>query len=434
MAKTSRNMIGPRRFLKDERGGVLIYSAFAIPLLLGVAGLAVDIASWHAHKRAVQTAADAAAIAGASELLRLIDSNTRDTDAATAAAADAALNGYVDPKSGDPNPDTLTVNIPPLSGDYQGATNSVEAIIRRPVRTLLAGMVFEGQAFVTARSVATINDGQYCMFALNANKPNAFKVSGGADMNMSCGVYVNSTASSPDNALSSPGNGCLNASAIRSAGSYNKSGCYSPKPFEGTPQLQAPNPFAGKYAPPPEASQSCDATGNLTVNNGETYNLPSGRHCGKITVQNGGELILGDGNHVFDKALTVHGQLHDGGGDGVTLYFPDDTGSNDAMDFAADAEVDLSAPTTGDLANVLIYVDENATGNVQHNLTAQSTSSLEGLIYMPSHDIKFSGGNATEGVLIVADEIDLSGQANVGNLSASPLITSQNEMDARLVE
>ncbi len=31
------------RFGRDRSGGVLIYTAFALPLLLGVAGLAVDV-------------------------------------------------------------------------------------------------------------------------------------------------------------------------------------------------------------------------------------------------------------------------------------------------------------------------------------------------------------------------------------------------------
>jgi hypothetical protein len=425
------------RFAKDETGGVLIYSAFAVSILLGVAGLAVDVAAWQAHKRAIQTTADAAAFAGAHELVRVHDKTDRDDRATAATELAATMNGYVDPDDGDPDPDALTVNIPPQFGEFAGATNAVEAIVRRPVPTFLARLVFDGDAHVTARSVAHADYGEYCVFALNTTQPNALKVSGGANLNLNCGVYVNSSGDGGE-ALSSPGGGCINATVIRSVGAYNKSGCYNPKPFENTAPLITPNPFDGIFPTPAEASQACDGIGNTIVNNGEIFTLPSGRHCNKITVQSGGELILEDGVHVFDgAALTVHGLVHgEPGGDGVTLYYPPGTGSNDALDMASDAEVHLSAPTdpADPYANLLIYVDEAAGGNVEHSITAQSTSTFAGMIYMPSQDLKFSGGSASTGVMIVADEIDLSGQANFDGLGTLPQFVNQEDMKAKLIE
>jgi hypothetical protein len=423
------------RFAKDETGGVLIYSAFAVSILLGVAGLAVDVAAWQAHKRAIQTTTDAAAVAGANELVRQHDKADRDTAAQAAAELAAGMNGYVNPSGGDPDPDALTINIPPQSGEFAGATNAVEAIVRRPVPTFLAGMVFDGPAHVTARSVAHADYGEYCVFALNPTSPSALTVSGGANLNLNCGVYVNSEA---PNSLSSPGGGCMNAEMIRSVGAYNKTGCYNPRPFENTAPLIDPNPFEGIFPVPAEASQACDGIGNTIINNGETFTLPSGRHCNRVTVQSGGELILEDGVHVFDgAALTAHGLVRgEVGGDGVTLYYPPGTTSNDALNLAADAEVHLAAPTDplNPLANVLIYVDEAAGGNVTHTVTGQSTSTFSGMIYMPGQDLKFSGGSAVEGVMIVADELDLSGQANFDNLGTIPQFVNQEDMKAKLIE
>ena len=426
-----------KRFKEDDAGGVLIYTAFALSILLGVAGLAVDVAAWQAQKRSIQTTADAAAFAGANELVRLHDKTNRDDGATAAAELAASMNSYVDPDDGDPDPDALTINIPPLYGEFAGATNAVEAIVRRPVPTFLAGLVFDGPAHVSARSVAHADYGEYCVMALNSSQPNSLKVSGGANLNLNCGVYVNSDGGGGgDNALSAPGGGCINATVIRSAGPYNKTGCYNPKPFENTARLITPNPFEGLFPVPSEASDPCDGIGNTTVHNGEVFELDSGRHCNKITVQNGGELVLKDGVHVFDgAALTIHGLVHgEVGGDGVNLYYPPGTGSNDALDMASDAEVHLAAPTVGPLANVLLYVDEGAGGNVQHSITAQSTSTLSGMIYMPGQDIKFSGGSATSGVMIVADEIDLSGQANFDNLGTLPQFVNQEDLKAKLIE
>jgi hypothetical protein len=157
-----------------------------------VAGLAVDVAAWQAQKRSIQTTADAAAFAGANELVRLHNKTNRDDGATAAAELAAAMNNYVDPDDGDPDPDALTINIPPLYGEFAGATNAVEAIVRRPVPTFLAGLVFDGPAHVSARSVAHADYGEYCVMALNSSQPNSLKVSGGANLNLNCGVYVNS--------------------------------------------------------------------------------------------------------------------------------------------------------------------------------------------------------------------------------------------------
>ncbi len=422
-------------FLKEEYGGVLIYAGFALPVLLGVSALAVDVATWHAHKRAVQTAADAAAMAGAGELLRLIESSNRETSAQTEAAVDATVNGY-DNTGGASEADVLTINIPPTAGDFAGNTSAIEAIIRRPVRTFMAGLVYQDQAFVTSRAVAYVSGGQFCVFSLNTASPNALQISGGATMSLGCGVSVNSTASSPDEALHVTGGGCLNATVIKVAGDFSGGGCYNDaKPYSGT--QSTPNPLAGQFSPPPEAADSepCATSGNIIVLSGDTLSLPSGKHCGKITVQSGGTLTLDGGNHVFEKALTVHGTINeDVSSNGVTLYLPDDTSSADALNISAGAQIDLSATTTGDLANVLIYVDENATGNVTHTVTGQASSNLSGLIYMPSHDLKFSGASSASGVMLIADELQLSGQANFGNLGIIPAFANQEDLVVRMGE
>ncbi len=49
----------------------MIYAAFALPVLLAVSGLAVDLGLWYVDKRVTQTAADSAAISSALEVMRL---------------------------------------------------------------------------------------------------------------------------------------------------------------------------------------------------------------------------------------------------------------------------------------------------------------------------------------------------------------------------
>ena len=54
---------------KHEAGQVLIFAALGLGMLLGAAGLGVDMGVLRYERRLQQTAADAAAVAGASNLL-----------------------------------------------------------------------------------------------------------------------------------------------------------------------------------------------------------------------------------------------------------------------------------------------------------------------------------------------------------------------------
>ena len=51
--------------LRDERGGILAIVAVALPVLLALTMFVVEVGNWYAHKRHLQTQADAAALAGA---------------------------------------------------------------------------------------------------------------------------------------------------------------------------------------------------------------------------------------------------------------------------------------------------------------------------------------------------------------------------------
>src|SRR3546814_15325390 len=54
------------RFLrKDKRGNVLVLTAAAMPVLIGGAGLGVDVTQWYLWQRELQMSVDAAALAGA---------------------------------------------------------------------------------------------------------------------------------------------------------------------------------------------------------------------------------------------------------------------------------------------------------------------------------------------------------------------------------
>ena len=64
------------RFCRESCGGVMVYTGLMLPVLLGFAGLSVDVGVWYANKRVVQAVADAAALGGALEVKRNGDTST----------------------------------------------------------------------------------------------------------------------------------------------------------------------------------------------------------------------------------------------------------------------------------------------------------------------------------------------------------------------
>src|SRR5581483_11805868 len=80
------------RRLRDENGSVLFVSAAAMLVLCGVTGLGVDVGMWYRTKRAMQNAADSAAMAAA------LDNSAATYQAAGKAVA--AQYGFVDGSGG----------------------------------------------------------------------------------------------------------------------------------------------------------------------------------------------------------------------------------------------------------------------------------------------------------------------------------------------
>ena len=73
--------------LRQERGGVLVLVAIAMPVLIGCTGLAIDVGNWFEHRRHLQTQADAAALAAAGDV-------RFPCDASVNAAVDARIEEY----------------------------------------------------------------------------------------------------------------------------------------------------------------------------------------------------------------------------------------------------------------------------------------------------------------------------------------------------
>ena len=151
-----------RSFARDRSGSVAVMAALAMPVLIGVTGLGVEVSYWYLTQRSMQNAADSAAIAAATN-------GTANYSAEAQAAA--AKYGYV---HGANNISVTASNTAPCPS---GGANCYSATITGYVPLFLSQVVgYRGtatvggsqQTMLSARAVARLDlmPREYCILAL----------------------------------------------------------------------------------------------------------------------------------------------------------------------------------------------------------------------------------------------------------------------------
>ena len=101
------------RLLREKSGAIAIMTVLMLPLLVGLAGIAVDVGYWYMQFRQLRAVADLAAVSAAIEIFNYdvtTLSDAQKTAVIAAAKSDAALNGV--------SASQITVKIPPGSGSF----------------------------------------------------------------------------------------------------------------------------------------------------------------------------------------------------------------------------------------------------------------------------------------------------------------------------
>src|SRR5262245_12280645 len=123
-----------QRLRREEGGAAAIMTALLMVVLVGFLGLGTEVGLWYAERRAMQTAADAAAMGGA----WVVYENQEDksdpglnTKITGAGLTDSKSNGFDDAT----DDVTVTVNHPPKKGTSKN-NSSVEVVIVKKRPTL----------------------------------------------------------------------------------------------------------------------------------------------------------------------------------------------------------------------------------------------------------------------------------------------------------
>ncbi len=386
-----------------------------------------DVAISHTTSRVARTIADAAAMAGALETART-PGNEAVIEAAALAVAIA--NGY-DASAGD----QISIEWKPTSGPAMNDSRAVEVIVQIPTPGLFAGLVDAQSQNISARSVARRDNFTTCVFALNETDDAAVKVSGGAVASFPCSMQVNSNHA--DAIIQSGTTSAIYSTEyIDVVGGYDGTNIF-PTPTTGVPA--ADDPLASTTLPTYDCADDGYDTGNINHNSDTTYDPWFDGNgdgvlalCGRFSVNAGVTVTLQAGVYVFTDGIRINGGATLNG-TAVTLYFAPLAGND--ITFNGGAIIDLTAPVDGPYAGLLIFQDPNAPA-VSSNLTGGSEQRLDGIVYLPTTDLGFSGGSATaeSPTMLIADLIDFSGNTFLGDLENSAAASSPLLVSASFVE
>jgi hypothetical protein len=367
--------------------------AVSLPVLVGGAGLGVEVGYWHLSQRGLQTAADLAANAGAVALR----SGANDSAVYNVSYREADENGF-EPASG-----AITVNTPPQAGGFLGDARSVEVLLEQNLPRYFTGLFQQGAVTINVRAVANYQSGgEACVLALDTWANDAVIFIGNPTTTfVGCNVMSNSLA---DDSITIAGSADVTAPCVISAGGTSVTADLTltscTAPLEDMPQAQ--DPYASLPEPPIPALCSVAPGGGPNVP--KTW-LP-GRYCGGMSMS--GTNTLTPGVYVVDGGQLRINSNAVVNGAGVMFFLTNGA----TVQFNGSAQINLSAMTVGTYAGVLMYGDrDQAMANNTFNGTADSL--LTGSLYFPSqkvtHNGNFSGMNGC--MRVVAKSVDLQGDA-----------------------
>lgn len=394
------------RLWHDQSGNYATIFALLSPVLIGFAGLSTEGGLWLYKHQSLQGAADSAALSAAA-LYTL--NNSKDLNAQ--ADAVTASYGYVAGVSGT----TVTVNRPPTSGNYTSNTKTIEVIVSVPQQRFLSAIFNSKPITIEGRAVALAgNNGNGCVLSLNKSASGSTSTQGTSDIVLSgCSLYDNSSNST---ALVNGGSATITADSVNVVGGL--SGGSGIKATNGIDQgvSAIPDPYASVNPP---AFSGCDAK-NLSVKT--TATLYPGVYCNGLQLNAGANVTLSPGIYYIDRgSLTVNGGATLSG-TGVTLVFTSSTGSNYATaSINGGATLNLTAPTTGPTAGIVIYGDRNMPTNSTFKFNGGASQIFGGAIYLPDAAVNYSGGasGSTNCTQLIGDTINFSGNANLAVNCAS---------------
>ena len=377
---------------------MVVLVALAMPVLAGAMGLAAETSYWYVHKRGIQNAADAAAIAAAT------GANASSNYSAQALAVAAQL-GFT---NGSGN---VTVTASPPTTAVCSATsnsaNSYKVTISDDVPLFLSRVIgYAGDATVNKKGMTAITASStavscgaypYCILALSGTVTTDIVTNGAPKTNLNgCNTMSNSNSTCNGHNLNAnigdahgTNNGCgiiQNSNVPTEKDPYkglasnipaNTCSSYPQEPTKKKdPALPASNQWSGAYT----LSGNKIVCGDQQLTANTTISAPSNA---VLVIENG--------------QLDTNGYtLQSTAGSGLTVVFTGAPSNGTYQHYpSGGGTLDIAAPTSGTWHGMVLYQDPNlvdTSNNLDISAAGNSpTWDLTGMVYLPNSNVTFSG-------------------------------------------
>lgn len=429
---------------KPNSGQALALTAVSLVALVGFAGLAIDMGVLRYEKHLQQTAADAAAIAGAYELK---DPTNTGTAVILAGQNASAQNGFTDNQVGggtNGNISTCTgysknapvtsstvlpvcveINNPPLLGPHKGDKNYVETYVAANHPTYFMKIFGITNEPVVARAVATLvtasGTSSLCAVATDQSTTHGIggvKANGTPTVNAtSCGMYDDGAWTTDGSTVS------VCAGYVGYYGKDNNNPSTSTSTTSSGSNCAAPTPMPTPVTDPLVQDQQSPLLSPGTPTAFNPSNAVPGTYT-NIDITAGESVNFQPGTYYVDNGFTINGGASVNG-QGVTFVIEGGSvtinGNSTIGTSTTASTVTLSAPTSsyqGFQPGILFYQVPSDTNAAK--ILGSNTSYFQGALYFPSALLTFGGANGSTSTnsganytLLDASDLQFSGTATI---------------------
>ena len=282
----------------------------------------------------------------------------------------------------------------------------IEVIIKQPQKLLFSSLFLTSPVVIQARAVAGANPQVTCVLALSQT-PLVSLVTG-----IAAAALANVLADQCNVADNSPGLlaltvalfSSITAQKVNVAGGFlGLLGTVTPSPVNAP---ATPDPFAGTTIPD-ISGMPCDPNSGKLITG--TVTLSPGRYCHGLTVSGTGNVILSPGTYYIDAgpivpeivgppglSVVLGGSLT---GTGVTIVLTSSDASVNLPGLSLLGTVNLTAPSSGPYADLVVYDDRPALLGILPGLglafTLSPAVNLIGTIYAPHSVVTYAVNGGT---------------------------------------
>lgn len=439
---------------RNSQGVVLALTAVLLPILFGIAALAIDISFYLNRKIAAQRAADTAALSAVFAAFNATGAPSATSTTILAAGRSAAFdiasqNGFPDNPKGNVR---VYVNSPPqyAKSGFLNDGSAFEVTVNFPLPTFYS--IFNGSNFLASSARAVGLGVTPCLLALggsyNIGTANdiAIEIAANANVVANCGLFTNSPFKTVDRSSGSVrlnantsklslgsviGNGVLKlfGGSTATGGSFNN---ISPAAQISALASQIPDPFnnsannflldqLSSLTSPKSITSGlpkigCNQSAAFLVSKSSYYNsktrsaiLPSANYTCGLSVDVPTTL---NANSIFyiDGPVSVKGNSSLNG-IGTTIIL----GANGILNSSGNYSISLVAPLSGTWRGVAIY-QNSSLGNAKVSyITLGNTFAVKGAVDLPQQKIQFQGGSATVCTFYIARNFYFQGGGTIAN-------------------